>query len=129
MNFDRFRDNGDERFLYDRVLVEGFSDAYANYIITAAGGQEDLESLCEDNDNTDEHCTVGVSDLSGSNARRKDYIFARGFGPPVQGQVVFNPNAPNGVPPTVSDHAAVVVDLRLPFKGALPHLLWLLLDD
>ncbi len=129
MNFDRFRDNGDERFLYDKVLVEGFSDAYANYIITAAGGQEDLGSLCEDKDNADEHCTVGVSDLSGSNARRKDYIFARGFGPPVQGQVVFNPNAPNGVPPTVSDHAAVVVDLRLPFKGALPHLLWLLLDD
>jgi maltose 6'-phosphate phosphatase len=130
MNFDIFADNGDEKFLYDKVLAEGFSDAYAKYIIASASGQETLETLCENKDNADEHCTVGVSDLNGSNARRIDYIFARDFGPPVKGQVVFNPNAPNGVPPTVSDHAAVVVHLNLPSRGALPHLpLLLLLDE
>ncbi len=130
MNFDLFANNGDERFLYDKVLAEGFSDAYADYIIAAAIGQETLETLCEDKNNADKHCTVGVSDLNGSNARRIDYIFARDFRPPVQSQVVFNPNAPGGVPPTVSDHAAVVSHLRLPFKGMLPHVpLLLLLKD
>ena len=114
MNFDLFDNDGDERFLYDEVLEEGLSDAYANYIIAASRGQETLESLCENEDNADVHCTVGVSDLNGPNARRIDYVFARGFGPPIQSQVVFNPNAPNGVPPTVSDHAAVVV--HLPFQ-------------
>ena len=129
MNFDIFADNGDERFLYDKVLAQGFRDTYAQYIIAAASGQETLETLCENKDNADDHCTVGVSDLDGSNARRIDYIFARDFGPSVHSQVVFNPNAPNGVPPTVSDHAAVVVHLRLPFKGALPHVPLLLLLD
>jgi maltose 6'-phosphate phosphatase len=135
MNFDLFDNDGEERFLYDQILAEGFRDAYANYIITASGGQETLESLCEDEDNADEHCTVGVSDLNGNNARRIDYIFARDFGPPVQSQVVFNPDAPNGVPPTVSDHAAVVVHLRLrddlkPVKSVLPPVIyWLLLED
>jgi maltose 6'-phosphate phosphatase len=129
MNFDIFADNGDERFLYDKVLAEGFSDSYAKYIIAAASGQETLETLCENKEIADEHCTVGVSDLDGSNARRIDYIFARDFGPPVQSWVVFNPNAPNGVPPTVSDHAAVVVYLNLPFRGALPHVPLLLLFD
>ena len=131
MNFDLFANNGDERFLYDNVLAEGFSDAYANYIIAAASGQETLETLCENKDNADEHCTVGVSDLNGSNARRIDYIFARGFGRPVQSQVVFNPNAPGGVPPTVSDHAAVVVHLLLPLPKpkAMPWMPMLLLDD
>ena len=128
MNFDLFDDDGEEEFLYDKVLAQGFSDAYADYIIAASRGQESLESLCEDKNNADEHCTVGVSDLNGSNARRIDYIFARDFRPPVQGQVVFNPNAPNGVPPTVSDHAAVVVQLRLPFMGLLPHVPLLLLS-
>jgi maltose 6'-phosphate phosphatase len=129
MNFDLFADNGGERFLYARVLAEGFSDVYAKYIIAATGGRETLETLCENKDNADEHCTVGVSDLDGSNARRIDYIFARDFGPPVHSQVVFNPNAPNGVPPTVSDHAAVVVHLHLPFRGTLPHVPLLLLLD
>jgi len=130
MNFDIFADDGDERFLYGKVLAEGFSDDYAKNIIASASGQETLETLCENKDNADEHCTVGVSDLDGSNARRIDYIFARGFGHSVHSQVVFNPNAPNGVPPTVSDHAAVVVHLNLPFRGALPHLpLLLLLDE
>ena len=114
MNFDLFDNDGDERFLYDEVLDEGFSDAYANYIIAASSGRENLESLCENEDKADEHCTVGVSDLNGPNARRIDYMFTRDFGPPVQSQVVFNPDAPNGVPPTVSDHAAVVV--HLPFQ-------------
>jgi maltose 6'-phosphate phosphatase len=123
MNFDLFANNGDERFLYGKVLEEGFSDAYAKYIIAAANGQETLETLCEKEDNADEHCTVGVSDLNGSNARRIDYIFARGFGPPVQSQVVFNPNAPNGVPPTVSDHAAVVVHLHLPLPNLRPEII------
>ncbi len=129
MNFDFFANNGNERFLYGKILAEGFSDAYADYIIAAASGQESLESLCEDKDNADEHCTVGVSDLNGSSARRIDYIFARDFRPPIQSQVVFNPNAPNGVPPTVSDHAAVDVHLRLPFKGLLPHMHILLLSQ
>jgi maltose 6'-phosphate phosphatase len=129
MNFDIFTDHGDEKFLYDKVLAEGFSDAYAKYIIAAMSGRENLETLCENKDNADEHCTVGVSDLDGSNARRIDYIFARGFRSPVHSQVVFNPNAPNGVPPTVSDHAAVVVHLRLPFRGELSHLPLLLLLD
>jgi maltose 6'-phosphate phosphatase len=131
MNFDIFANNGDERFLYDQVLVEGFSDAYAEYIIAAAGGQETLETLCENKDNADTHCTVGVSELNGSNARRIDYLFAQGFGPPVQSQVVFNPNAPNGVPPTVSDHAAVVVHLHLLLSKpkAMPWIPLLLLDD
>jgi maltose 6'-phosphate phosphatase len=115
MNFDLFANNGDERFLYDKVLLAGFSDAYANFIIAAERGRETLETLCENKNNADEHCTVGVSDLNGSNARRIDYLFARDFGPPVKSQVVFNPNAPNGVPPTVSDHAAVVADLLLRF--------------
>lgn len=131
MNFDIFANNGDERLLYNQVLVQGFSDAYANYIIAAAGDQETLESLCENKDNADEHCTVGVSDLNGSNARRIDYIFERDFGPPDQSQVVFNPNAPNGVPPTVSDHAAVVVHLLLPLPKpkAMPWIPFLLFDD
>ena len=129
MNFDLFGNNGDEELLYRNVLAEGFDDAYAKYIIRAASGRETLETLCEKKDNADEHCTVGVSDLNGSNARRIDYIFARDFGPPVHSQVVFNPNAPNGVPPTVSDHAAVVVHLRLPFKGVLPSVLLLLLTN
>ena len=129
MNFDIFANNGGERLLYDKVIAEGFSDAYAKYIIAAASGQETLESLCENKDNADEHCTVGVSDLDGSNARRIDYIFARNFGPPIQSQVVFNPNAPNGVSPTVSDHAAVVVCLNLLFRGLLSHVPLLLLLD
>ena len=117
MNFDLFDNDGDERFLYDQVLNEGFSDAYADYIIAASKSQETLESLCEDEDNADEHCTVGVTDLNGPNARRIDYIFARNFGPPAYSQVVFNPDAPNGVPPTVSDHAAVVA--HLPFQTVI----------
>ena len=129
MNFDLFANNCEERFLYGKVLNRGFSDTYAKYIIVAASGQETLETLCEKKDNADEHCTVGVSDLNGSNARRIDYIFARGFGPPIQSQVVFNPNAPNGVPPTVSDHAGAVVHLKLPFRGMLPHVPLLLLFD
>lgn len=129
MNFDLFYNDGDERFLYERVLAEEFSDAYADHIIAAAGGKETLETLCEDEKNADQHCTVGVSDLNGSNARRIDYIFARGFGTPLHSQVVFNPNAPNGVSPTVSDHAAVVVTLKLPFKAPLPNVPLLLLDD
>jgi hypothetical protein len=43
--------------------------------------------------------------------------------------VVFNPNAPNGVAPTVSDHAAAAVTLKLPFKGPLPNLPLLLLEN
>ena len=129
MNFDIFANDGDERFLYGKVLAKGFSDTYAKYIIAATSGQETLETLCENKDNADEHCTVGVSDLDGSNARRIDYIFARNFGSSIRSQVVFNPNAPNGVPPTVSDHAAVVVYLNLPFRDLLPHVPFLLLFD
>jgi maltose 6'-phosphate phosphatase len=129
MNFDLFDNDGNERFLYEKVLAEGFADAYAEYVIAAAGGKETLETLCEDEKNADQHCTVGVSDLNGSNARRIDYIYARGFGPCLHSQVVFNPNAPNGVAPTVSDHAAAAVTLKLPFRGPLPNLPLLLLEN
>jgi len=112
MNFDRFRQNGIQRFQYEKIIGTGFIDAYAEYIIAASGGQQTLDTLCEDEDNPDEHCTVGVSELNGSNSRRKDYIFARGFAEVLLSMVVFNTRI-NPEEPTVSDHAAVFVRLAL----------------
>ena len=111
-NFDRFRNDGDQRFQYDVVISNGFTDAYAEYIMAASGGRETLDTLCEDEDNPDEHCTVGVSELNGPKSRRKDYIFTRSFSNVLQGKVVFN-TLVNPEEPTVSDHAGVFVRLRL----------------
>jgi len=83
------------------------------YIIAASVGQETSATLCEDEDNPDEHCTVGVSELNGENSRRKDYIFARGFRDVLLSKVVFNTRI-NAEEPTVSDHAGVFVRLGLP---------------
>ena len=113
-NFDRFRNDGIQKFQYERVINTGFIDAYAEYIIAASGGRETLDTLCEDEDSPDEHCTVGVSELNGSKSRRKDYIFARGFADVRVSKVVFN-TLINPEQPTASDHAGVFVRLGFPF--------------
>ena len=112
-NFDLFDNSGAEKFMWDRVTGAGFVDAYAHYQIAHSGGRETLETLCEDEDNPDEHCTVGVSDLNGHNARRVDYLFARKPSTILDSRVVFNPKV-NRSQPTVSDHAGVLVRLELP---------------
>jgi maltose 6'-phosphate phosphatase len=112
LNFDRFRNDGSQKFQYERIINSGFIDAYAEYIIAASVGRETLETLCEDEDNPDEHCTVGVSELNGQKSRRKDYIFARGFTDVLLSKVVFN-TLINAEEPTVSDHAGVFVRLGL----------------
>ena len=113
LNFDRFRQDGKQKLQYDKIINTGFIDAYAQYIIAASGSQETLDTLCEDEDNPDKHCTVGVSKLNGSNSRRKDYIFARGFADVLLSKVVFN-TLINPEEPTVSDHAGVLVRMELP---------------
>ena len=95
-----------------RILCAGFNDAYADYVITSSDGQETLDSLCEDEDNADAHCTVGVSELNGHNARRVDYIFTKNPSTILGSRVVFNP-AVNEGQPTVSDHAGVFISLEL----------------
>ena len=112
-NFDRFRNDGKQKFQYERIINTGFIDAYTEYIIVASGGRETLDTLCENDDNPDEHCTVGVSELNGQKSRRKDYIFTRGFADVLLSKVVFN-TLINPEEPTVSDHAGVFVRLRLP---------------
>ncbi len=116
-NMDNFRGEptqgvfGPEKLLYDTIIDAGFVDAYA----VAVG--ESLEELCEDPNNPDEHCTVGVSLLNGSKARRIDYLFAsrRRFSGVSGGEVVFNPlGVRDPEIPTVSDHAAVLVRVNLP---------------
>lgn len=104
-NIDRFKKNGVENFLYEKVLLEGFSDAYA------AGAVDPLDELCNDEAFPDEHCTIGVSDLGDSNPARIDYIFTKGFSGVIESRVVFN-TAISG-DPTVSDHSAVFVSLDL----------------
>jgi maltose 6'-phosphate phosphatase len=118
-NFDRFDNDGTERFMYEKIISDGFIDAYALAV------DEPLDTLCEDEDNADEHCTVGVSDLNGDNARRIDYIFSKGFKEVIESSVFFN-TAITGET-TVSDHAAVFTSLDLPFIAAQPHILLLLL--
>ena len=117
-----FRNGGIEAPLYQSILDSGLLDAYADV-------QTDrLEDLCEDPLMPDEHCTVGVSALDGSNARRIDYVFAgeNDFADVSFGEVVFNPGpGPEGAPiidpdptdgpeQTVSDHAGVWVSFELP---------------
>lgn len=112
-NIDRFDNEGAEKFLYEKILAAGFIDAYAESIITNSGGQETLDTLCEDEDNADEHCTVGVSELDGPNARRIDYIFVRRPSAIRDAKVVFN-TLVNDSEPTVSDHAGVFTSMNLP---------------
>ena len=112
-NFDRFDNEGAEKFLWETIINTGFNDAYADFIIANSGGQETLETLCEDEDNADEHCTVGVSELDGPNARRIDYIFAKSPSIIRDARVVFN-TLVNEDEPTVSDHAGVFISLDLP---------------
>ena len=104
-NIDLFRDNGSERFLYSSILNTGFIDSYASM-------KSNVNKLCENPQDADKHCTVGVSDLDGSNARRVDYLFVRGFGKVLESRVAFN-TAITGEP-TVSNHAAVLSRLALP---------------
>jgi maltose 6'-phosphate phosphatase len=113
LNFDLFDNEGEERFLYEKIIDAGFIDAYADFVIINSDGQETLDTLCEDEDNADEHCTVGVTSLDGDNARRVDYIFAKGFVGLRQGKVVFS-NLVNEDEPSVSDHAGVFVSLEVP---------------
>jgi maltose 6'-phosphate phosphatase len=113
LNFDRFRDHGKQKFQYESIINSGFIDSYAEYIIAVSGGRETLDTLCEDEDNPDEHCTVGVSELNGPKSRRKDYVFSRGFADVLLSRVVFN-TLVNPEEPTVSDHAGVFVRLGLP---------------
>lgn len=112
-NIDRFDNEGAEKFLYEKILAAGFIDAYAETIITNSGGHETLDTLCEDEDNADEHCTVGVSELDGPNARRIDYIFVRRPSAIRDAKVVFN-TLVNDSEPTVSDHAGVFTSMNLP---------------
>jgi maltose 6'-phosphate phosphatase len=120
-NIDRYNNNQGERFLYEKITSGGFSDAYA------AAVRDPLDTLCEDEDHADDHCTVGVSNLNGNNARRIDYIFSKGFGEVIEGRVVFNTTITGD--PTVSDHAAVFTMLNLPSTKTLPHIPLLLLGN
>lgn len=111
-NIDIFRDDEAQRPMYDRIIESGFVDAYAEW------ADDRLERLCEPPAREpDEHCTVGVAKLNGSNARRIDYILTRDFGPVVDGGVLFN-TLINADEPTVSDHAGVFTSIEL------PELLW-----
>jgi len=112
-NFDRFRNGGAQRFQYEEIVDSGFSDAYAEYIIAVSGGRETIDTLCEDENKADMHCTTGVSELNGLKSRRKDYIFTKGFADVRLSKVVFN-TLVNPEESTVSDHAGVFVRLELP---------------
>jgi maltose 6'-phosphate phosphatase len=120
-NIDRYKKNQGERFLYEKITSGGFIDAYA------AAVSDPLDTLCEEENNADEHCTLGVSNLNGNNARRIDYIFSKGFGEVIEGRVIFNTTIAGD--PTVSDHAAVFTILSFPFIMALPYIPLLLLDN
>jgi maltose 6'-phosphate phosphatase len=111
-NIDIFRDDEAQRPMYDTIVQSGFIDAYAAWV------DDPLEKLCEPPARQpDEHCTVGVAELNGSNARRIDYIFTRNFGRAFDGGVLFN-TLINADEPTVSDHAGVFASVEL------PELLW-----
>ena len=102
-NIDRIKKAGVEKYLYEKVLLEGFIDAYAVAAI------DPLDELCEDKDNPDEHCTIGVTDLGDSNPGRIDYIFAKDFRKVTNSQIIFNSAITDD--PAVSDHSAVSVSL------------------
>ena len=100
-NIDRIKNGAEENFLYEKVLSEGFLDAYA------AAAIDPLGELCENEENPDRHCTIGVTDLGDSNAGRIDYIFTKYFRKVTDSRVIFN-SAITG-DPAVSDHSAVSV--------------------
>jgi maltose 6'-phosphate phosphatase len=102
-NIDRIQKAGVENYLYEKVLLEGFIDAYA------VAANDPLDELCEDKDNPDEHCTIGVTNLGDSNPGRVDYIFAKGFRKVTNSQIIFNSAITDD--PAVSDHSAVSVSL------------------
>jgi maltose 6'-phosphate phosphatase len=102
-NIDRIKRAGVEKHLYQKVLLEGFIDAYA------AAAIDPLDELCEDKDNPDEHCTIGVTDLGDSHPGRIDYIFAKGFRKVTNSQIIFNSAITDD--PAISDHSAVSVRL------------------
>ena len=112
-NFDLFANQGAEKFLWEKIINNGFIDAYAKFMITNSGGQETLDTLCEDKKNADKHCTVGVSKLNGPNARRVDYIYTKSPATIRAARVVFN-TLVNEQEPTVSDHAGVFISVDLP---------------
>ena len=124
-NIDRINKSDEEKSLYEKIVSEGFIDAYA-----AAAG-EHLDSLCEDENNPDLHCTIGASDLGDGKARRIDYIFYKGFRDVSTSKVVFNSVLTND--PSVSDHSAVFTVLSRPGAGDpgsyLPQILFWLLQD
>jgi len=98
---------------YKEILRSGFIDLYALQ-------NGDAESLCNPNNNTisdfpDEHCTVDVTELGDNNPARTDYFFGGQIGnePAADARVVFN-TAVDLSQPTVSDHAGVLVTLKLP---------------
>ena len=112
-NFDLFDNEGAEKFLWEKIIDNNFIDAYAEFMITNSSGQETLDTLCEDEDNADKHCTVGVSKLNGHNARRVDYIYTKSPASIRAARVVFNTLVNEGEL-TVSDHAGVFISLNLP---------------
>jgi maltose 6'-phosphate phosphatase len=110
-NLDRLRTDI-ELDLYDAIIFDqGFRDAYADFVIDSSAGSETLDTLCEDKDDPDEHCTVDVTPLGGSGSRRIDYLFIRNLDDAIGAQVVFTPFNPTWTN-TVSDHAAVVMSLN-----------------
>lgn len=112
-NFDRFDNQGAEKFLWEKIVSAGFIDAYADYVINHSGQEETLDTLCENEDSADEHCTVGVSELNGHNARRVDYVFLKSYANVKSASVVFNTRV-NENQPSVSDHAGVFISVELP---------------
>lgn len=112
-NFDRFDNQGAEKFLWEKIVGEGFIDAYAHYAMNSSGQQETLDTLCENEDSADEHCTVGVSELNGHNARRVDYVFVKSHANVRGASVVFNTRVDQNQP-SVSDHAGVFISMELP---------------
>lgn len=112
-NFDLFDNQGAEKFLWEKIIDNNFIDAYAEFMITNSSGQETLDTLCEDEKNADNHCTVGVSKMNGHNARRVDYIYTKSPATIRAARVVFN-SLVNEEEPTVSDHAGVFISLDLP---------------
>jgi len=123
-NIDLFRDKspgetfGPEMALYEAITANGFIDAYAEFF-----DDQNLKTLCPEEDNGDVHCTVGTTAFDiydPGNASRIDYVFRKGFGPAFAAEVFFNPKAYITEPANltepivpVSDHSAVLVRIPL----------------
>ncbi len=106
-NIDRFRANPFEQGpIYDRIIDSDFTDAYAE--------GRTLDDLCEDANEADTHCTVGVSSLDiGDTGRRIDYIFVKDVDDVRESRVVFN-TLVDPSQTSVSDHAGVFISFELP---------------